>query len=152
VETGDEDYAFGLCCRDSIIYRGYKGIRRNKNKMEDKKKAAIGVGIASAIGAIIYFATRAKAAPPIPPPGECIIWGFVTDSLTGEAIPDVKITLDGLVRYTEWAGQYEIRNIACQVYTIQFSKEGYMTETCDVIAQPKPYEESPPFNISLELY
>jgi hypothetical protein len=53
------------------------------------------------------------------------------------------------VRYTEWAGQYEIRDIACQQYRIQFSKEGYVTESYDVAAQPKPYSEAPPFNISL---
>ncbi|GAI93311.1 unnamed protein product, partial [marine sediment metagenome] len=76
----------------------------------------------------------ATEAPPGPPPGEGIIWGFVTDSLTGEAVPDVKITLNGLVRYTAWAGQYEIRDIACQQYRIQFSKEGYETATRDVVA------------------
>jgi len=107
--------------------------------------AGAGIGLAVILG--LYALARAR--PSIPPPGECIIWGFVTDSLTGEAVPDVKITLDGLVRYTEWAGQYEIRNIACQEYRIQFSKEGYVTESYDVTSQPKPYEESPPFNISL---
>ena len=70
----------------------------------------------------------------VPSPGEGIIWGFVTDSLTGEAVPDVKITLNGLVRYTAGAGQYEIRHIACQRYRIQFSKEGYETVTRDVVA------------------
>ncbi|MBA7703977.1 hypothetical protein ES703_112774 [subsurface metagenome] len=71
---------------------------------------------------------------PVPPPGEGIIWGFVTDALTGEAVPDVKITLNGLVRYTAWAGQYEIRNIATQKYRIQFSKEGYESVSRDVVA------------------
>ena len=65
----------------------------------------------------------------VPPPGEGIIWGFVTDNLTGEAVPDVKITLDGLVRYTEWAGQYEFRHLDYRQYQIQFSKEGYETVT-----------------------
>ena len=110
--------------------------------------SGLALGTLVAIG--IYTLARARPpTPPIPPPGECIIWGFVTDGLTGEAVPDVQITLNGLVRYTEWAGQYEIRNIACQQYRIQFSKEGYVTESYDVTAQPKPYEESPPFNISL---
>jgi len=107
--------------------------------------AGAGIGLAVILG--LYALARAR--PSIPPPGECIIWGFVTDSLTGEAVPDVKITLDGLVRYTEWAGQYEIRDIACQEYRIQFSKEGYVTESYDVTSQPKPYSEAPPFNISL---
>lgn len=107
--------------------------------------ASAGIGLAFLLG--LY--ALARAAPPIPPLGECIIWGFVTDGLTGEPVPDVKITLDGLVRYTEWAGQYEIRDIACQEYRIQFSKEGYVTESYDVTSQPKPYSEAPPFNISL---
>lgn len=106
--------------------------------------AAAGIGLALILGT--YALARAR---PIPSPGECIIWGFVTDGLTGEAVPDVEITLNGLVRYTEWAGQYEIRNIACQQYRIQFSKEGYVTESYDVTSQPKPYSEAPPFNISL---
>jgi len=105
--------------------------------------AGVGIGLAVILG--LYAVAQARR----PVPGECIIWGFVTDSLTGEAVPDVKITLDGLVRYTEWAGQYEIRNIACKEYRMHFSKEGYVTESHDVTAQPKPYEEAPPFNISL---
>jgi hypothetical protein len=40
--------------------------------------AAAGVGIA----AILTIYALARATKPIPP-GECIIWGFVTDSLTG---------------------------------------------------------------------
>jgi len=91
---------------------------------------AAGAGIALATILGLYALAQAR---PIPPPGECIIWGFVTDGLTGEPVPDVKITLDGLVRYTEWAGQYEIRDIACQQYRIQFSKEGYVTVTRDVV-------------------
>ncbi len=87
----------------------------------------------------------AAEAPPEPPPGEGIIWGFVTDSLTGEAVPDVKITLDGLQRYTAWAGQYEFRDLACQQYRIQFSKEGYETVTRDVVATVEMTE----LNISL---
>ncbi|GAH21602.1 unnamed protein product, partial [marine sediment metagenome] len=62
--------------------------------------AGAGIGLAVILG--LYALARAR--PSIPPSGECIIWGFVTNSLTGEAIPDVKITLDGLVRHTEWAG------------------------------------------------
>ena len=57
------------------------------------------------------------------------IWGFVTDSLTGEAVPDVKITLDGLVRYTSWVGQYEFRDLDYRQYQMEFSKEGYETVT-----------------------
>jgi hypothetical protein len=84
---------------------------------------------------------------PLPPSGNAAIWGYVTDSLTGAAVPDVQITLDGLVRYTGTEGQYEIRNIAAQKYRITFSKAGYETVSRDVIATGLPdYTE---LNISL---
>jgi hypothetical protein len=65
----------------------------------------------------------------VPAPGKGIIWGFVTDSLIGSAVPDVKITLDGIVHYTGTEGQYEFRDLAIRQYQIQFSKEGYETVT-----------------------
>jgi len=65
----------------------------------------------------------------VPQPGKGIIWGFVTDSLTGAAVPDVKITLDGIVHYTGTEGQYEFRDLAIRQYQIQFSKAGYETVT-----------------------
>jgi len=84
---------------------------------------------------------------PLPPAGKAAIWGYVTDALTGVAVPDVSITLNGLVTKTYWAGQYEIRNIAAQKYLITFSKEGYETVSRDVIATGLPdYTE---LNISL---
>ena len=88
---------------------------------------------------------RAVAAGPLPPAGEASIWGYVTESLTGVAVPDVSITLDGLVRKTYWAGQYEIRDIAAQKYRITFSKEGYESVSRDVIATVEGTE----LNISL---
>ncbi|GAI68144.1 unnamed protein product, partial [marine sediment metagenome] len=95
--------------------------------------AVIAVGLGLGTLAALAAAALVLRRPPTPP-GEGIIWGFVTDALTGEAVPDVKITLNGLVRYTAWAGQYEIRNIATQKYRIQFSKEGYESVSRDVVA------------------
>ncbi|GAI68787.1 unnamed protein product [marine sediment metagenome] len=106
--------------------------------------AVIAVGLGLGTLAALAVAALVLRRPPTPP-GEGIIWGFVTDGLTGEAVPDVKITLNGLVRYTAWAGQYEIRDIACQQYQIQFSKEGYETVTRDVVATAEMTE----LNISL---
>jgi len=84
---------------------------------------------------------------PLPPSGNAAIWGFVTDGLTGVAVPDVQITLNGFVCYTAWAGQYDIDNIAAQKYRITFSKAGYETVSRDVIATGLPdYTE---LNISL---
>jgi hypothetical protein len=71
---------------------------------------------------------------PLPPAGNAAIWGFVTDALTGAAVPDVQITLDGLVCYTGSEGQYEIRGIAAQQYRITFYKEGYESVSRDVTA------------------
>ena len=65
----------------------------------------------------------------VPPPGEGLVWGFVTDSLTGEPMPDVEVTLNGIVRYTAEKGQYEIRDLAVRQYQVIFSKEGYETVT-----------------------
>lgn len=67
-----------------------------------------------------------------PPPGNGLLWGFVHDSVTREALPDVQIVLNGLVHNTSSQGAYEIRNIACQQYQVQFSKGGFVTETYNV--------------------
>jgi hypothetical protein len=80
---------------------------------------------------------------PSGPPGETIVYGFVTDALTGAPIPDVKVTLDGLVRYTASEGQYEIRDLATQKYHIEFSKENYQTATYDIVLSPGFNELSP---------
>jgi len=98
--------------------------------MEDKKKVAIGAGIAGAIGAIIYFATRAKAAPP---PGAATLYGIVTDAGTGEPIPDVLVTLNGGSAYTDGEGNYIFEDIASGEYVLKFSKSGYETATSDIV-------------------
>lgn len=68
----------------------------------------------------------------IPPTGKATVYGFVTDYLTGNPIPDATVTLNGIVRYTAWLGQYEIRNIAAgRTYEMTFSKEGYHPITTD---------------------
>jgi len=64
----------------------------------------------------------------VPVPGKGLIWGFVTDS-AGRAIPEVKITCDGIVRYTGSEGQYEIRDLDYRQYKLEFSKEAYQTVT-----------------------
>ena len=93
----------------------------------DKKKIAIGAGVASAIGAIIYFATRAKKA--VPPPGGAILYGIVTDADTGDPIEGVKISLDGLVTHTDSNGAYAFDGVEPGAYTVIFEKEGYGSVT-----------------------
>jgi hypothetical protein len=117
--------------------------------MAEKKKispllvAGIGAGAAIATGAALYLITRAEAAPPTPPPGLANLYGFVTDALTGLPIPQVQVTLDGLVRYTGTEGQYEIRDlVAGQTYHLNFSKEGYQPITRDIVLSEELNEVS----------
>ena len=81
-----------------------------------------GIGIAAAIG--IYSLVKA-APPPPPPPGLATLYGKVTDAVTGEAIPDVLVTLNGGSTYTDNAGAYAFTGVQPGNYTLQFSKEGY---------------------------
>lgn len=94
--------------------------------MVDKRKIAIGAGIAGAIAGVIYLLTRAKALPP-PPPGASTLYGIVTDIETGEPIPDVLVTLNGGITYTDSTGAYTFADIASGEYVLKFSKEGYET-------------------------
>ena len=93
------------------------------------KKIAIGAGIAGAVGALIYFATRAKAEPPPPPPGLANLYGVVTDANTGQPIPDVLVTLNGLEAHTDSAGNYTFEELEPGEYVLQFSKAGYQPAT-----------------------
>lgn len=93
--------------------------------MVDKKKIAAGVGIVVAATGIILLATAAKAAPP--EPGLANLYGKVTDAVTGNKIPDVLVSLDGMQTYTDSAGNYAFANIEPGEYALQFSKDGYET-------------------------
>ena len=85
---------------------------------------AAGAGAAVGIGALLYFLTRAK---PAPPPGAATLYGIVTDIETGEPIPSVLVTLNGGSTYTDSEGAYTFADIAPGEYVLQFSKEGYET-------------------------
>lgn len=63
--------------------------------------------------------------PPIPPP-VANLYGVVTDAETGYALAGVKVTIDGLVIYTDSLGQYAF-SLSPGSYTITFEKEGYET-------------------------
>lgn len=69
---------------------------------------------------------------------EAAVWGSVTDGVTGKEIPDVQVTLDGLVCYTGNYGQYQFRYLVAQKYRITFSKAGYESVSYDVIATGPP--------------
>lgn len=55
------------------------------------------------------------------------LFGTVTDAQTGNAIAGVKVTIDGLVAYTDSLGQYLFEGLTPGGYTITFEKEGYET-------------------------
>jgi len=56
--------------------------------------------------------------------------GTVTDANTGHAIEGVKVTIDGLVTYSDSLGQYLFEGLTPGIaYTITFEKDGYETVT-----------------------
>ncbi len=85
----------------------------------------IGAGIATAVTVGLY--AWARAAPPAPPPGLANLYGKVTDAVTGEAIPGVLVTLDGMQIYTDSGGNYSFTDLEPGEYVLQFSKDGYGT-------------------------
>lgn len=80
----------------------------------------VGLGLAAVVG----LAAIAWAAPA---PGKANLSGVVTDATTGQPIPDVLVTLNGLELYTDAGGNYSFENLEPGGYVLQFSKEGYET-------------------------
>ena len=80
----------------------------------------IGLGLA----AVAAIAALAWAAPP---PGRANLYGNVTDAVTGNPIPGVLVSLNGLEVYTDAGGNYSFTDLDTGVYVLQFSKEGYQT-------------------------
>jgi len=113
--------------------------------MEDKELWPIFGGMMGLIAIVgVYTYLRLQGTPSVtpevppegeivPPGSEAIIYGFVTDALTGLAIKDVQVVLDSLVRYTAWEGQYEVRDLVVgRTYIMTFSMAGYKTITLKV--------------------
>ena len=96
---------------------------------EEGRKVARGLGIAAILGGALLLATKAKAAPPEPPeepePGLANLYGVVTDTTTGKAIPGVLITMNGIETCTFDDGSYSLVDLEPRGYDIVFSKEGY---------------------------
>lgn len=65
---------------------------------------------------------------PIPPP-VATLNGVVTDAETGYALEGVKVTIDGLITYTDNFGRYAFEGLSPGSYTITFEKDGYETIT-----------------------
>lgn len=65
---------------------------------------------------------------PIAPP-VANLYGVVTDAETGLPLPSVKVTIDGVICYTDASGNYGFTGLTPGSYTITFEKEGYETVT-----------------------
>lgn len=61
-------------------------------------------------------------APPV-----ASLYGVVTDIETGDPIEGVKVTIDGIVTYTNSSGAYGFEGLTPGGYTITFEKDGYET-------------------------
>ena len=72
------------------------------------------------------LAAIAWAAPAL---GKASLYGVVTDATTGQPIPDVLVTLNGLELYTDSGGNYSFEDLEPGGYMLQFSKENYETVT-----------------------
>ncbi|MBA7580633.1 hypothetical protein ES708_22527 [subsurface metagenome] len=98
---------------------------------EDKKRispavAIVGAGLGLGVLGVLALAAMARAAPPEEPePGLANLYGKVTDSQTGAALPDVLVALDGMQTYTDSGGNYAFANLDPGEYMLQLSKEGY---------------------------
>ncbi|MBA7520289.1 hypothetical protein ES705_12382 [subsurface metagenome] len=62
---------------------------------------------------------------PIPPP-VANLYGVVTNE-AGSPIQGVKVTIDGLITYTDSLGRYAFEGLTPGSYNITFEKEGYET-------------------------
>ncbi|MBA7475784.1 hypothetical protein ES704_02712 [subsurface metagenome] len=62
-----------------------------------------------------------------PIPVVASLYGVVTDIETGEPIGGVKVTIDGIVTYTNASGAYGFEGLTPGGYTITFEKDGYET-------------------------
>ena len=57
------------------------------------------------------------------------LFGVVSDSVTGQPLSGVKITINSTVVYTNTYGTYLLEDLTPGSYTVTFEKEGYTTLT-----------------------
>ncbi|KKM91060.1 hypothetical protein LCGC14_1232230, partial [marine sediment metagenome] len=67
------------------------------------------------------------APPPEPEPGLANLYGRVTDSVTGQTVAGVLVTLDGMEALTNGGGNYAFADLEPGGYVLQCSKTGYET-------------------------
>ncbi|MBA7520290.1 hypothetical protein ES705_12383 [subsurface metagenome] len=84
----------------------------------------LSLGLAAALG-IYALARAAPPVPPTPPPGLANLYGRVTDTITGNAISGVLVSLNGMQGFTDAQGNYAFTDLEPGGYSLEFSKEGY---------------------------
>ena len=92
-------------------------------KTRSKKGLPLGM-VAGAI-AVLYFVTKAEAAPPIP--GLANLSGRITDAETGYPVEGVLVTLNGMQVRTDSGGNYVFTGLEPRGYSGSASKYGYDT-------------------------
>ena len=93
------------------------------------KRVRIGtLGVVAGVGAALYFATRARAAPPEPEPGKANLYGRVSNAETEQPVQGVVVSLDGLEDITDSGGNYRFNNLEPGPYSGAAAKSGYETE------------------------
>ncbi len=117
----------------------------------------IPVGIILGVGAGLgLLAALAREAPPTPPPGRANLYGKVTDSVTGDPISGVMVTLDGMQVYTDAQGNYAFTDLETGTYSLFFQKGGYEEiEMADITLQEGNNElnvQMPPVVVLANLY
>lgn len=101
---------------------------------EDSKKIILGLGATGLAIAGIYALTRKVEAvppppPPPPPPALANLYGKITDAVTGKAVPDVLVILNGESAYTNSSGNYIFAELEPGTYTLTFQKEDYEVQS-----------------------
>jgi hypothetical protein len=109
--------------------------------MAEREREGIGAGAVLILGAGIVglgvlgaVALAAPKVPSPPPSGKANVYGRVTDSSTGNPVPDALLTLDSMQASSDSTGSYSFLDIDPKTYALTCQKEGYQTisESIDV--------------------
>jgi len=108
---------------------------KEKQKMTEERgisPGAVIIPLGLGLGLVVALAAVARAAPPTPPPGLANLYGVVNDAVTGELLPNVLVSLNGVQAYTNSKGEYSITEIEPGYYSMKFEKGGYEVASADV--------------------
>lgn len=94
--------------------------------MDKNSGAVVGLGAILAVATVAIIANSSKAQAGT---GTGSLYGKVTDSITGGALPDVSVQVgDGQPMLTANDGSYGFTDIPVGTYTVIFSKTGYVSK------------------------